>query len=478
MPNKLTTAEWTNKANATHGKRYDYSEVDYVRAKEKVIIRCLVPGHGKWLASPSGHLSGKGCPLCGGSTKKTTGQFVEDARIIHGDKYNYENCSYINSHTNVSIKCSYHGAFEQSPTAHISGRGCPTCGQEIITNKQRMSTKGVLELLNKPNSLGGNVTFNEGTYRSMNERMAIKCSIHGKQLPRIVNSMLTSKHPCLKCSEPLRSRFEGITESKFRAKLDDKFNGQYGIELFNYIGGETRVNLYCAIDVHGGFSIQASHLHKSRGCPKCRVEQGYLNRTLGLQKSNNDSLARRKNVWMKKVLKVHGKKYDYSKVVYTKQQGSVTIGCPSHGWFEQVAYTHTVAGCSQCANEGLKGLYSEKYFHDNPEEKGKPGKLYYIYFESDSDSFYKVGITQTSIAVRFAMVPKEKVAIEILGLLSVSIYEAWLAEDRIQKNHGSKYRHVPNIEGFSNREMRIGPTECFSQPLSEDLLALFPQHDT
>jgi len=471
MPNKLTTAEWTNKANATHGKCYDYSEVDYVRAKEKVIIRCLVPGHGKWLASPSGHLSGKGCPLCGGSTKKTTGQFVEDARIIHGDKYTYENCSYVNSHTNVSIKCSHHGAFEQSPTAHLSGRGCPTCGQKTITNKARMHTTDVLGLLNKQSSLGGDVIFDEGAYWSMNDKMGITCSIHGKQIPRIVTSMLTSKHPCLKCSEPLRN--DGITGSQFQTKLDDKFNGKYEVELFDYIGGKTCVNLNCSIEGHGMFSIQASYLHKSRGCPKCRAEKGQLNRIHGLQKSIKDSQTYRKNEWMKQVLKTHGNKYDYSKVVYTKQRGSVTIGCPSHGWFEQVASTHITAGCRQCADEDLKGLYSEKYFHDNPEEKDKAGKLYYIHFESDSDSFYKVGITQTTIAVRFAMVPKEKVVIEILGLCSVSIYEAWLAEERIQKSHGSKYRHVPNIEGFSNREMRIGPTECFSQPLNGDLMALF-----
>ena len=76
------------------------------------------------------------------------------------------------------------------------------------------------------------------------------------------------------------------------------------------------------------------------------------------------------------------------------------------------------------------------------------------------------------------MVPKEKVAIEIIGLSSISIYEAWLAEDRIQKIHGAKYRHLPKIEGFSNREMRIGPTECFSQPLSEELMTLFFQNNT
>jgi len=477
MPNKLTTAEWIFKARAIHGDRYDYSKVTYVNGKTKVIICCLIPNHGDWLSSPSNHInSGRGCPRCGGSSRKTTNHFIEDARALHGDTYNYEDSSYVNARTNLSIKCKFHGAFKQSPTAHLSGQGCPACGYKILSDKKKMLVTDVLDLLNKSNSLGGDVSIEEGSYQSMNERMVINCSIHGKQHPRLVTSMLKSKHPCLICSGPLRSHH--VSKAEFCTKLDKKFNGKYKIELFDYIGGKTHVDLSCSVAGHGGFSIQASSLHKSLGCLKCRAKQGGLNRTFGIRQSIKASQLSRKNDWIKKSLKIHGSKYDYSRVVFTKQNGSVTIGCPLHGWFEQVAYTHTVAGCRQCADENLKGLYNDKYFRDNPEEKGKAGTLYYIHFKSDSDSFYKVGITQNSIAARFAMVPKGKVVIDILGLSKVSIYEAWVAEDKIQKYHGSKYRHVPNIAGFSNRDMQIGPTECFSQPLSEDLMALFLRNDS
>jgi hypothetical protein len=116
--------------------------------------------------------------------------------------------------------------------------------------------------------------------RLMSSSLKRMKSCHGKQIPRLMTAMANSTHPCLKCSDPLR--YDGLTESQFRAKLDDKFNGKYEIELFDYIGNETRVNLNCSIDGHSGFSIQASSLHKSRGCLKCGAEQAQLNRNQGL----------------------------------------------------------------------------------------------------------------------------------------------------------------------------------------------------
>ena len=40
----------------------------------------------------------------------------------------------------------------------------------------------------------------------------------------------------------------------------------------------------------------------------------------------------------------------------------------------------------------------------------------------------------------------------------------------IQKKHGDKFRYKPILEGNSLRKYRIGQTECFSNPLSTDLV--------
>lgn len=45
------------------------------------------------------------------SKRKTTEQFIEEARAIHGDKYDYSKVEYVNSRTKVCIICPIHGEF-------------------------------------------------------------------------------------------------------------------------------------------------------------------------------------------------------------------------------------------------------------------------------------------------------------------------------------------------------------------------------
>ena len=59
--------------------------------------------------------------------RKTTEQFVAEAKAIHGDKYDYSKVEYINTNSNVCIICPEHGIFWQTPNNHLCGSGCPSC---------------------------------------------------------------------------------------------------------------------------------------------------------------------------------------------------------------------------------------------------------------------------------------------------------------------------------------------------------------
>lgn len=56
-----------------------------------------------------------------------TKDFIEKAREIHGDKYDYSKVEYINNKTKVCIICPEHGEFWQNPYSHLSEHGCPKC---------------------------------------------------------------------------------------------------------------------------------------------------------------------------------------------------------------------------------------------------------------------------------------------------------------------------------------------------------------
>lgn len=63
------------------------------------------------------------------NNRKTTEQFIIEAKIIMGDRYDYSKVEYINNETNVCIICKQHGEFKQSPSNHLKGKGCPKCGK-------------------------------------------------------------------------------------------------------------------------------------------------------------------------------------------------------------------------------------------------------------------------------------------------------------------------------------------------------------
>ena len=62
--------------------------------------------------------------------RKTTPQFVEEAQRVHGEKFDYSEVEYANTHTPVRIKCRQCGVvFMQEPASHLAGSGCPKCSK-------------------------------------------------------------------------------------------------------------------------------------------------------------------------------------------------------------------------------------------------------------------------------------------------------------------------------------------------------------
>ncbi len=60
---RKTTEQFIADAVAVHGDKYNYSKVEYVKNRSKVLVTC--PIHGDWGIAPDNHLRGQGCPKCG-----------------------------------------------------------------------------------------------------------------------------------------------------------------------------------------------------------------------------------------------------------------------------------------------------------------------------------------------------------------------------------------------------------------------------
>lgn len=125
-----------------HHQHLDCSHIVYKNRHTPVTIGCSI--HGLFNKLPNEIFNRKsGCPRCGiikRNHKRIIGteEFITRAKIIHGNKYTYENTIYTRSQSKVIITCVEHGPFKQTPTAHISGaQGCPKCYRERIKGINR-----------------------------------------------------------------------------------------------------------------------------------------------------------------------------------------------------------------------------------------------------------------------------------------------------------------------------------------------------
>ena len=127
-----STEDFIHNARKVHGDKYDYSKTEYVASKMPVTIIC--PEHGEFQQMPVKHLSGHGCPKCGLESRRkkqflTQDEFIEKAKQVHGDKYDYSKVEYKSMINKIRIICPEHGEFWQRPVDHVNEHGCPKCGQ-------------------------------------------------------------------------------------------------------------------------------------------------------------------------------------------------------------------------------------------------------------------------------------------------------------------------------------------------------------
>lgn len=144
---KWMTKSFVDACNYIHGGRYIYDKTKYVKRNQKVIITC--PEHGDFEQTPGNHLYGYGCSVCAGVNKLTSEIFIAKAKKVHGDKYDYSLVTGdISSHRKVTIICPEHGAFQQTPTGHLSGKGCLKCApkKRAKTNVERYGVRNVMSL--------------------------------------------------------------------------------------------------------------------------------------------------------------------------------------------------------------------------------------------------------------------------------------------------------------------------------------------
>jgi superfamily II DNA or RNA helicase len=317
---RLTQNQVLENFRKVHGDKYDYSLVNYTKTSQKVKIICI--RHGAFDQRPNDHLQGNGCPICVGKIKHDAKSIISKFQSIHGDRYDYSKVEYINYDVNVKIVCKEHGEFNQTPSNHIAGKGCPDCGGRPNYNKKKIITS--FQKIH-----GKRYDYSLVNFKDVKHKVKIICRQHGdfEQSP---DSHLRGSG-CPKCPRKPRNSTETIVE-----EFKMVHGKQYDYSLVDYKRSDIKVKIIC--DVHGVFEqTPESHLAGS-GCRDCS----------GVPRYDQQKI-------IKKFREIHGDRYDYSLIQFVTTKEKIKIICQIHGVFEQTPQSHFKgANCPKCVGNTIK----------------------------------------------------------------------------------------------------------------------------
>lgn len=263
--------------------------------------------------------------------------FIRKSIKVHGYKYDYEKVNYVNNKEKVCIVCPEHGEFWQTPDAHINQKqGCYKCANIERNSKNKKFKYSDLSLLNKKYNF--NYNYDKFIYDGYDIKSIVICPEHGEFWQTPSNHL--KGQGCPSCKYEKIKHLNKIKNEKCKDNFIEKakliHGDKYDYSKVNYIDNKTKVCIICPS--HGEF-YQTPNSHLSGyGCTKCK----------------NDKLSQIK---IKKVdnfiqdsKKIHGDKYDYSKVEYKGNKTKVCIICPEHGEFWQTPSNHLQGhACPICA---------------------------------------------------------------------------------------------------------------------------------
>lgn len=380
----------------------------------KVNVKINCKTHGEFHQSPTNHAQGKGCPKCSGVERITTEIFINRCNEIHGGKYDYSTVHYLNGRSKVKIKCPKHGYFYQMAESHISGKGCIKCG-----GKERLTRDLFIERAISVHS--DKYDYSNVIYNSAQQKVEIICRVHGPFM-QTPDKHVNSIQGCGKCGDLSTASRLSFSNCEFISKARLKHGDKYDYSKVLYKSAHIKVKITC--HKHGEFE-QTPCIHlRSHGCPACGDEM------IG------NSMVKNADEFIVDAIKVHGDLYDYSNSVYLGAHKKVDITCRYHGVFKQSpdAHINKGSGCPKCAIYGFK---------DNE------NACVYV-LRSECGSYVKVGISNN--------VEERLLKLKRSTPFDFDVIEKFYAIGLVVRNMESKFHKIFDNAGFKGFD---GATEWF-----------------
>ena len=198
----------------------------------------------------------------------TTTIFIEKAKKIHGDRYDYSEVNYVNSKQKIKVYCKdCKKYFMISPNNHLRKRGCPYCKNKRLSLKNRGDPNDFILRAKKIH--GDKYDYSMINYVNNRTPIKIKCNICGNVFYSIPSNHLAGKG-CKKCANIQVSLKNRLSKEEFVKRAVSLYGEDYNYDQVDYVNSEIKVKIYCNKHKRYFYQTPAGHMY-SRGCPSCTI---------------------------------------------------------------------------------------------------------------------------------------------------------------------------------------------------------------
>lgn len=518
--NSLNTEEYIRRARETHGDLYDYSKVEYTNLHAKVTV--IDPQHGEFQVGARCHLQGSGHKKRGKYNQNEAAKilfekFLENARKVHGNLFDYTKSEYKNTHTKILIVNNVTmEEFWQSPYCHL----CLKTGDS--ENKQSGKVrnpegwiKGHEDFISKAKRVHNELyDYSKTNYEHCDKKVSILDREFGVFyiLPR--KHIAGYGHP--KRQSPKELKRQRDSYEKFLTKSKEIHCGLYDYSNIKPEGFRLIDKVYIVDPDLGGFWQQAvehmsGHGHIERNRKRLTREE-FISRSTAIhggkydyskveyktieekiyfsdketgevfyqkasahmrghkprrenktpRKKRHEQIARSelkrmaKAAFIKRASEIHNGFYDYSQVRYLTEDDKVCIIDPVLGEFYDKPRNHVRgSGHPKRKYVNADGFLTENNLKINKNEK------YFLYFIAIGKDIYKIGLTKKKTKTpRFVDLSRQSGKIVELKILFEGEFQDLV---RIE----SEILYSPTFESVRARKQEFrGGTECFIEDIS------------
>ena len=176
---------------------------------------------------------------------KKTENFIEKAKLVHGNKFDYSKTVYKNCTTKIIFSCAYHGDIEMNHSNHLyMKQGCPKCSQEkhklLFISDERIEKFKFIH-----NNLYSYIDLSVS-----DSKINIICPSHGEFIQNIYNH--ENGYGCYKCEKESRIKIrKKVCISCKLEKLRSDFLPKYRICIFcqeNKIITDYKICIKCSLN--------------------------------------------------------------------------------------------------------------------------------------------------------------------------------------------------------------------------------------